>query len=121
MMEGVEILATGTMGIGSTVNWGLIVIIGLVAGGIIGITVGFGSQSIFVGLGIGILVFLAAASLTAIATEKPAYIIPIYKVVIKDSVSMNEFSERYEIINQEGKIYTIKEREDATINNSSSS
>ena len=121
MMEGVEILATGTMGIGSTVNWGLTIIIGLVIGGIIGMCVGFYDQSISAGLGIGILIFFAAAALTAIATEKPAYTIPIYKVVIKDSVSMNEFSERYEIINQEGKIYTIKEREDATINNSSSS
>ena len=110
MMEGVEVLATGTMGIGSTVNWGLIIIIGLVAGGIVGMLGGFCDHSIFVGLGTGILVFLAAASLTAIATEKPAYTIPIYKVVIKDSVSMNEFSKRYEIINQDGKIFTIKEK-----------
>jgi hypothetical protein len=121
MMEGIEVLATGIMGIGSTVNWGLIVIIGLIAGGIVGITVGFGSLSIFGGLGAGILAFLAAASLTAMATEKPAYTIPIYKVVIKDSISMNEFSERYEIIDQEGKIYTIKEREGAINSNSSSS
>ena len=120
-MEGIEVLATGTMGIGSTVNWGLIIIIGLVAGGVVGMLGGFCDHSIFVGLGTGILVFLAAASLTAVATEKPAYTIPIYKVVIKDSVSMNEFSERYEIINQEGKIYTIREREDATNNNYPSS
>jgi hypothetical protein len=34
-----------------------------------------------------------------------------YKVTIDDSVSMNEFNERYEIIEVEGKIYTIKEKE----------
>ena len=34
-----------------------------------------------------------------------------YKVTIDDSVSMNEFLDKYEIIDQEGKIYTIKERE----------
>lgn len=33
-----------------------------------------------------------------------------YKVTIDDSVSMNEFLEKYEIIDQEGKIYTVKER-----------
>ena len=33
-----------------------------------------------------------------------------YKVLISDEVSWNEFNERYEVINQEGKIYTIKEK-----------
>jgi hypothetical protein len=34
-----------------------------------------------------------------------------YKVTISDEVSMNEFLEKYEIIDQEGKIYTVRERE----------
>ena len=34
-----------------------------------------------------------------------------YKVTIDDSVSMNEFLDKYEIIDQEGKIYIVKERE----------
>ena len=34
-----------------------------------------------------------------------------YKVIIDNSVSMNEFLNKYEIIDQEGKIYTVKERE----------
>ena len=33
-----------------------------------------------------------------------------YQVLIDESVSMSEFFEKYEIINQEGKIYTIKEK-----------
>lgn len=33
-----------------------------------------------------------------------------YKVTIDDTVSMNEFLERYEIIGQEGKIYTVREK-----------
>ena len=33
-----------------------------------------------------------------------------YKVIIDDSVSMNEFLDKYEILGQEGKIYTVKER-----------
>ena len=34
-----------------------------------------------------------------------------YKVSIDDSVSMNEFLDKYEILDQEGKIYTVRERE----------
>ena len=34
-----------------------------------------------------------------------------YKVIIDDSVSMNEFLDKYEILDQEGRIYTVKERE----------
>lgn len=34
-----------------------------------------------------------------------------YKVIIDDSVSMNEFLDKYEIIDQEGKIYTVREKE----------
>ena len=34
-----------------------------------------------------------------------------YKVTINDSVSMNKFLYKYEILDQEGKIYTVKERE----------
>ena len=34
-----------------------------------------------------------------------------YKITIDDSVSMNEFLDKYEILDQEGKIYTVKERE----------
>lgn len=33
-----------------------------------------------------------------------------YKVAIDDSVSMNEFLDKYEILDKEGKIYTIRER-----------
>ena len=35
---------------------------------------------------------------------------PTYKVTISDEVSMNEFMNKYEILNQDGKIYTVKER-----------
>ena len=33
-----------------------------------------------------------------------------YQVTIDDSVSMNEFQNKYEIIEVEGKIYTVRER-----------
>lgn len=34
-----------------------------------------------------------------------------YDVLISDEVKMNEFNEKYEIVSQNGNIYTIKERE----------
>lgn len=34
-----------------------------------------------------------------------------YKVTIDDSVSMSEFMDKYEVVDQEGKIYTVRERE----------
>ena len=34
-----------------------------------------------------------------------------YDVIISDDVTMNEFNEKYEIIKQNGKIYTVKERD----------
>ena len=33
-----------------------------------------------------------------------------YKVTISDDVSLTEFNEKYEIIEQDGKIYTVRER-----------
>jgi uncharacterized membrane protein len=34
-----------------------------------------------------------------------------YKVYLEGDVNMTEFAEKYEILDQEGKIYTVKERE----------
>lgn len=33
-----------------------------------------------------------------------------YKVMVSEEVSLNDFMEKYEIIDQEGKIYTVRER-----------
>ena len=52
-------------------------------------------------LGIGI--FLDCIVING--TIKPT---PIYKVLVSDSVSMNEFYSKYEILNVDGKIYTIE-------------
>lgn len=34
-----------------------------------------------------------------------------YKVIISDEVQMNDFIKKYEILDQEGKIYTVRERQ----------
>jgi ABC-type uncharacterized transport system permease subunit len=58
------------------------------------------------------LVMLAAAvfsfSFVSIFNQKDE---TVYKVIINDSVPLKEFQERYEIIEVEGIIYTIKEKQ----------
>ena len=56
---------------------------------------------------IGLLIYLFSAALTS----KPVAYEMEYKVTISDEVSMNEFLDKYEIIEQEGKIYTVMERD----------
>lgn len=87
-------------------------------------------KDISFGYMVGLLVFFIVAIVGSIATEGkyPAAIAIIsvlacfiaffifaeptgeygYKVTIDDTVSLNEFYEKYEIIAQEGKVYTIK-------------
>jgi hypothetical protein len=68
-------------------------------------------------LGVWIMIFIITGFLSVIAgfsTVPPdANIIDHieYQVTISDSVNLNEFLEHYEIIDQQGKIYTIKERD----------
>lgn len=42
--------------------------------------------------------------------SKEVYSHEEYKVIIDDSVSLNDFYEKYEIIDREGEIYTVMER-----------
>ena len=58
----------------------------------------------------GVLSIIVGAGVDA-ATEQPTGEYE-YKVTISDEVSMNDFLEKYEIIDQEGKIFTVKERDD---------
>jgi hypothetical protein len=53
-----------------------------------------------------IMGFLSSVVIGAVELEY----YPTYKVIISDEVSMNEFMGKYEILNQDGKIYTVKEK-----------
>ena len=58
---------------------------------------------------IGFFFGIAGGVLTEHETDKLDYI--EYQVTVSNEVNFNEFLEKYEILGQEGKIYTIKERE----------
>ena len=57
------------------------------------------------GLFVGCLLTLASGK----TTDEIDYI--KHDVIISDEVNFNEFTEQYEIIEQKGKIYTVKEKE----------
>lgn len=105
-MTGVEILATQEVATAFGFCWvGFIclVFVGLIFGALLY------HESI-----LGSSVILAFALAGALIVGFNANGAPIeyetqYKITISDEVSMNEFFERYEIINQEGKIYTVRE------------
>ena len=57
--------------------------------------------------------FFGFASVGCFSTgnSKEVYSHEEYKVIIDDSVKLNDFYEKYEVIDREGEIYTVIERE----------
>lgn len=90
-------------------------VVGIVIGFVIGFIYGVASKTKklkngFIGAMTGILLgfLIGVPASFSLGTENFAY--TEYKVTIDDSVSMNEFYEKYEIISQEGLIFTVKEK-----------
>ena len=117
-MNGVEILSENVVYITNYSGWIIPVftIIGLVVGIVLCILDsrewGFEPIWIFAIGAFTIACLLFGLLLTIItATESDTIDHIEYKVTIDDTVSMNEFLDKYEILDQEGKIYTIRERE----------
>ncbi len=107
-MTGVEILSTTAL-----TAWPLwTVIVTFATSAIIAAVVAYLLGDAIYGMAAGFIVFLMCAIVFAVGGvgeyETGEY---TYKVTIDDSVSMNEFLDKYEILDQEGKIYTVKERE----------
>ena len=120
-MNGVEVLSQTTIYEVTQLQWvtPLCVTIGVLIGALVVI---FGWRKakldapefgIILVLGIaGMLIGGFIQIVTTKTTDTVDYI--EYKVTIDDSVSMNEFLDKYEILDQEGKIYTIKEKTNDT-------
>ena len=112
MMEGVEILSVGNIGVNPVFNWTAAIIGGILVGLVTAFVMGWKENSVgafFFGLIFSALFF---GALCGIGIEKYADTVPTYKVTISDTVSLNEFYDRYEILEQDGKIFTIMERID---------
>ena len=114
MIEGIKVLsqspifdydyAYGYIAIGAIVGAGLIgFIIGLLASDF-----NIGMASSLVGCVMGGLVGMLIAETTVVKTETGRY---KYKVLIEDGVEMKEFYERYNVIEQDGEIWIIEDKE----------
>lgn len=85
---------------------------GVITGMIIGHSEGDFTRGVQSGVIVGIIFALILSPIFTAAFHKEEVGKEYhYKVTIDDSVSMNEFLDKYEILDQEGKIYTVKERE----------
>ena len=111
-MTGVEILSIGEIGAGSAFNWAMAIL----CGGLLGLVVGLMGAATEDSIGFGFLLFIVISIFTGVivgfGNARPTHYVPTYKVIISDEVSMIDFMEKYEILEQDGKIYTVKERED---------
>lgn len=116
-MTGVEILATEEVAIAWGFCWlgfGLM----LVLGTLVSYLAACGARYTD-GVSSGIIVFciltgfvlLLSTVLGVVGNGEPIEYETHYKVTISDEVPMNEFLEKYEIVDQDGKIFTVRERE----------
>ena len=115
-MSGVNILATETIEVAHpilhTMGWIAVpmILIGAILT-IIGIAADYEGCGL-TGLAMIVLSFIIAIT-SAIAGQYitvPAY--QKYEVILDDSVSMNEFMNTYEVLEQRGQIYVVKEIEE---------
>ncbi len=102
MLEGINVLSQSP--IMTSLGWvGLIVIIGLV---IAFIGVMKNAEEVMIISVVITVLFWIFFNIIKVPTDNYTY-----KVTIDDNVSLNEFNQRYEIIEQDGLIYTIKLKE----------
>lgn len=114
-MEGITVLATNVITATHPILSGILFIIIILLGisfliAVIGSllehdhTIAIGA----LGMVISLLALILCFPINA-ATQVPDY--NTYEVILDDSVSMNKFNERYEVLEQRDKIYVIKEKE----------
>ena len=117
-MSGVEILAFEEVACAwESWNWPSFwigIAIALVVGLIAGCVFACQEESIVAGIVMFVPMFIVVGLIIGVTAAK-TQVDPIeyetqYKVTIDETVSMTEFNEKYEVLEQEGKIYTVRER-----------
>lgn len=117
-MQGVEILTSAQVATEYVCNWtgfclAFLVICGI--GLMVGVKVSIDEDDwrcmILFG-GIFICFGLLMGMIVGAAFQHPVKYTTQYKVTISEEVSMTEFYERYEVIDQDGKIFTVREKTD---------
>ena len=105
-MEGVTILSIGTAMLGLSWHTAIIICLFLFA-----IIYALNPWEADFGWRIGCAIYVFVLSLIVLAVGAvDTTEVTEYKVIIDDSVKYVEFTEKYEIIDQEGEIYTVREK-----------
>lgn len=115
MIDGVTILATSVVTMTNPVMNIFLIALGIIAGlgfllfilGLITDCLGIGSTGMISFA--TAFIFLIICIPIDFATQVPDY--NTYEVILNDSVSMNEFMSTYEVLEQRGQIYVVKEIE----------
>ena len=117
-MTGVEILAMEEVAVAFAFNWPafwMIMSLLVFAGGVLGLVLyeqyAYDWQIIPTLVLAGVIGGLLIGLSTGFASSEPTAYETQYKITVSDEVPMNEFLGHYEIIDQEGKIYTVRERD----------
>ena len=119
-MTGVEILATEQVATAFGFGWEVFWIAGLLIGIVLALAFWGLAECNYLGTGgtiamviIGFLIGMGVfGTLIGFTTDgAPTAYETHYKVTISDEVPMNEFLEHYEIVDQEGKIFVVREVE----------
>ena len=119
-MNGVEILSAQEAVAATAFNWSVFWIsVGVFLVGMIALAIymiydngrGMDWSTLIFCIVVGLVGGCLVGFLFGILFDEPIEYETHYKVTIDDSVSMNEFLDKYEILDQEGKIYTVRERE----------
>ena len=115
-MTGVEILATTEVATGSSFDMKaafLCLVISILLSfviGIIGYIIYLDTDYILISLCLGAFVGWIIGTIVGWCVPKETAYETQYKVTISDEVNLNEFLDKYEIVDQEGKIYTVREK-----------
>ena len=108
MIDGITILDTTNVWICDSVLFDIFIIIAFVGAILLFLSlVGEDDAAIIISLFIAVIVFCILSSIVYKTNGKTVH---EYKVTISDTVSFNDVYEKYEIIEQEGDLYTIRER-----------
>lgn len=118
-MNGVEILASSEIVIDSAFNWqtfwiffGGIFALSIALSAFLNFLDDFGlNNAIKVGVTVGLLFGIIIGIAAGCGDGTPLAYETRHKVIISDEVQMNDFLKKYEILDQEGKIYTVRERQ----------
>ena len=116
MIEGIEVLSQAEVVAEAMFNWkafwiafAVVGVIGIIISIIALHDVGWDAVAIFAAVIVVVVGGLVGAMMGAVF-EIPKTYETQYKVIISDEVPMNEFLDKYEIVDQEGKIYTVREK-----------